>query len=112
MVVLILLVLTGTCKAENNTTGYLGFNDVEELFFTGFVNVFGSSEVVFLVAFAFFAFLCVAGRLRVEESAMVFIPLVFGVVQDGWIPVWVKALFIVAISVVWGMAFMRIVREG
>ncbi|WP_457549600.1 hypothetical protein [Archaeoglobus sp.] len=91
---------------------WLNFSIIEGLFFQGFVNVFGSSLVVFLFVLAFFAFLCYSGRLSVEESALVFIPLLFGVIEDGWLPMWVKALFLIGIAVIWGMAVLRIVREG
>ncbi len=91
---------------------WLNITMIEDLFFQGFVDVFGSSLIVFIFLLGFFAFLCYSGRLSVEESALVFIPLIFGVIQDGWLPLWVKALFIIAIAVIWAMAILRIIREG
>jgi len=80
--------------------------------FNMFLTVFGSTELVFVFVLGFFAFLCVIGNLKVEEASIVFIPLVWGIVADGWLPLWVKALFVLAIAVVWFMAFLRVVREG
>jgi len=91
---------------------WLNFTMIESDLFGMFVNVFGSSLVVFALVFGFFGFLCYSGRLSVEESTIVFIPLVFGIIQDNWLPLWIKALFVIPIVVIWGMALLRIVREG
>ena len=85
---------------------------VQSDFFNMFLQLFGSSELVFLFVLGFFAMLCVAGRFRVEESSIVMLPLVWGIVEDGWLPAWIKALFVVAIAVIWFMALIRIIREG
>lgn len=85
---------------------------IQSEMFNAFVTIFGSTELVFVFVLGFFAFLCVIGNLKLEESGVVFIPLVFGIVQDGWLPMWVKAIFVLAVAVVWFMAFVRIIREG
>ena len=95
----------------NNTT-WLNITGIQEDFFNAFVNVFGDSTVVFLVVLCFLAFLCVAGRLRVEEGIIVMLPTLMGVIQDGWLPFWIKALIAIAIAFVWGMMLFRILREG
>lgn len=88
----------------------MNITEVQDLFWTGMVNVFGSSLVVLVIAFGFLAFLCISGRLTVEQSAMVFIPAMFGVIADGWLPVWIKGLFVMAMGMLWGLALIRIVR--
>ena len=64
----------------------MNVTEIQDLFWTGMVNVFGSSLIVLLVAFGFLAFLCITSRMTVEQSAMVFIPVIFGVVSDGCFP--------------------------
>jgi len=80
--------------------------------FSMFLTLFGSTELVFAFVLCFFAYLCIIGNLKVEEASIVFIPLVWGIVEDGWLPIWVKAMFVLAIAVTWFMAFLRVIREG
>jgi hypothetical protein len=118
LAILVLLLTVGVAGAsylqapfyQNGT--YYNLTIVEESFFTTFTDIFGRSEIVFLFVFAFFAYLCIQGRLSAEESSMVFLPLVFGVVTDEWLPLWIKAIFIISIMIVWAMAILRITREG
>lgn len=88
----------------------MNVTEVQDLFWNGFVGVFGSSLLVLIVAFGFLAFLCVTSRMTVEQAAMVFIPAIFGVVTDGWLPIWVKGLFVMAMGMLWGLALIRMVR--
>lgn len=88
----------------------MNVTEIQELFWVGMVNVFGSSLIVLLIALGFLAFLCISGRLSLEQSAMVFIPAVFGLVSDGWLPVWIKGLLVMAMGMLWGLALIRIVR--
>jgi len=86
--------------------------EIQDLFFQGFINIFGSSELVMLLLLAFYGLLCYFGRFRVEASAMIFLPLIFGIIEDKWLPVWVKALFIIGVGAVWGLALLRLARKG
>lgn len=88
----------------------MNVTEIQDLFWSGMVNVFGSSLVVLLIAFGFLAFLCITARMTVEQSAMVFIPAIFGIVTDGWLPVWVKGLLVMAMGMMWGLALIRLVR--
>ncbi len=93
-------------------TGWWNITQIQADIFNMFLTIFGSTELVFAFVLGFFAFLCVIGNLKLEEAGVVFIPLVFGIVEDGWLPIWVKALFVVAVAVIWFMAFLRMTREG
>ncbi len=88
----------------------MNVTEVQDLFWSGMVNIFGHSIIVLIVAFGFLAYLCITGRMTVEQSAMVFIPAVFGIVSDAWLPVWIKGLFLMAMGMVWGLALIRLTR--
>jgi len=44
-------------------TDFLNITILEDLFFKGFLNVFGNNVIVILFAMAFLAFLCISVRL-------------------------------------------------
>jgi len=75
---------------------------------TMWLNVWGNTLIAGIAILAAFAYLCYRKRLDAGPSSAVILPVLFGMIAEGTVPVWVKGMFLIAIGILWGLAILRI----
>lgn len=75
---------------------------------TMWFDVFGNSTLGCIAILAVFFFLCYKRKLNIGESVLVIFPVLFGMILIGYLPWWVKGLFVIPIGFLWGLAVLKI----
>ena len=86
--------------------------DYAEMIENMWFSVFGNSLIGCVVFLIFLFFMCAVRRFDLGASVIVVLPTLFGMVASDLLPLWIKALFVMPIGVLWIRALMRIVGLG
>ena len=83
----------------------MGYN---ELLWDMWFNLWGNTLIGCIVLLGFFGFMCFKKHLGVGGSAMVIFPVLFGVVSNNFVPIWVQGMFLVALGFLWALAILKL----
>ncbi len=72
------------------------------------IDVWGNSLIGAIVLFGVFAYFCYRSKYDVAKSSSVMIPVLFGIVTNGSLPMWVEGMFLVGIGTLWGLMILRV----
>lgn len=79
-------------------------------FWSSWSMMFGSATIAVLTIIGLLAFLCVGVGMDVAAAIVVMLPTLWGVAESETFPAWFRALIIIPIGVLWGLALMRTMR--
>ena len=72
------------------------------------LDVWGNSTLASVVLLGVFFFLSYKKRLNIAETTMVILPVLFGLTAVDYLGPWIKAMFVIPIGALWGMAVLKI----
>jgi len=73
---------------------------------TGFLMVFGNPIFVALFILAFAAAIAAYARIRLDAAVAIFTPLIIGMVTYNYLPEEFKALTLIVLGVIYGLAII------
>jgi len=94
-----------------NWTG--NFTDLIDLFYDIDVNLIGGGEAIVtgLICLTIFAFLATKVGMSLEASAVAFVPLIFILSLNGYLPFWIAPTLVILIGLILGRGFIKMVRS-
>jgi hypothetical protein len=82
--------------------------DVAQIIETGFLMVFGNLIFVAIFILAFAAAIAAYARIRIDAAVAVFTPLIVGMATYNYLPEEFKALTLIVLGVLYGMAIIAL----
>lgn len=83
----------------------MAYSDTIEIMW---LDVWGNSTLTSVALLGIFLFLCYKKRFNIEETVMVIMPVLFGLVTVEYLSLWIKGLLVIPIGALWGLAVLRI----
>ncbi len=75
-------------------------------------DVFGNTLLGCIVILIALFYMCAMRRFGLQQSVIVILPTIFGITTVNYLPLWVRALFIIPIGIIWIRALIRLVGLG
>ena len=79
-------------------------------FWTVWMMLFGNSLVAGVAIVGIMAFLCMAVGMSFSSSLIVMLPTMWGIADSSYFPTWFKAMIIIPVGALWGLALLRMMR--